>query len=39
VKAIQDKLIDLGNYAGFMHDWMETEMQKLEDSLFKAQLP
>ncbi len=39
VEAIQDKLVDLGNYASFIHDWMEVEMKKLEHELFKAKLP
>lgn len=39
VEAIQDKLVDLGNYASFIHDWMEEEMKKLDMQLFKDTLP
>ncbi len=38
-EAIQDKLLDLGNYASFMHDWIEEEKEKLADQLFKDKLP
>ncbi|KKK58759.1 hypothetical protein LCGC14_3041190 [marine sediment metagenome] len=36
---IEDKLIDLGNYASFMYDWMQERKAKIEHEVFKDKLP
>ncbi len=37
--TIEDKLVDLGNYAGFMYDWMQAQKAKADLQLFEDQLP
>ena len=38
-EIIEDKLVDLGNYAGFMYDWMQAQKAKIDLQLFKDTLP
>ncbi len=36
---VQDKLLDLGNYASFIYDWIEEQKVKAEHQVFKDKLP
>ncbi len=38
-EAIEDKLLDIGNYASFMYDWLQAKRAELDDQLFKSKLP
>ena len=38
-EAIEDKLLDIGNYASFMYDWIQEEKERLSLRLFEDQLP
>ena len=38
-EAIEDKLLDIGNYAAFMYNWIQAEKERLELQLFKKNLP
>ncbi len=36
---VQDKLLDLGNYASFIYDWIEEQKAKVAHQVFKDKLP
>lgn len=36
---VQDKLLDLGNYASFIYEWIEIKKAEFEDRMFREQLP
>ncbi len=36
---VQDKLLDLGNYASFIYDWIVEQKAKREHDTFKDKLP
>ena len=38
-EEILDKLLDLGNYAAFMYDWMQERKAKIEHEVFKETFP
>ena len=38
-EAIEDKLLDIGNYASFMYNWIQAEKHRLSMQLFKDTLP
>lgn len=37
--SIQDKLLDIGNYASFVYDWIEAQKAKRTDQEFRESLP
>ena len=38
-EVVLDKLLDLGNYASFIYDWMQTQKAQIDLQLFKDTLP
>ncbi len=36
---IEDKLLDLGNYASFIYDWIQAQKAQANLKLFQDQLP